>query len=126
MSFGKSRILTFILAVSIALSLISGAGKTSAQDAYIKTFDLPAKPTADGAYAGVDPSNQTIIYWHQQPGANQKVLEGLVDTFNKNNPWKITVQPVLKGNTGVIFQAMLAALQTKDLPNLVAAYQNEA
>lgn len=126
MSFGKSRIVTFILAGAILLSLLSGAGKTAAQDAYVKTFDLPTKPSADGAYAGVDPSNQTIIYWHQQTGNNGKALEKLVDTFNKSNPWKIKVQPILKGNTGVIFQAMLAALQTKDLPNLLAAYQNEA
>ncbi len=126
MSFAKSRPITFTLAVAILLALIGGVRQTSAQDTYVKTFDLPTKPTTEGDYAGVDPSNQTVIYWHQQPGNNQKVLEGMVDTFNKNNPWKIKVQPVFKGNTGVIFQAMLAAFQTKDLPNFTAAYQNEA
>ncbi len=126
MSFAKSKALTFALAVAMFLSLVSGVAKTSAQDTYVKTFDLPTKPTTDGAYAGVDPSNQTIVYWHQQTGANQKALEALVDTFNKNNPWKITVKALAKGSTPDIVDAMVAALQTKDLPSLVAAYQNEA
>src|SRR5512140_3147135 len=99
MSLAKSKMITFALAAAILLSLLGGVGNISAQGAYVKTFDLPTKPTTDGAYAGVDPSNQKVIYWHQQPGANQKTLEGLVDTFNKGNPWKITIQPVLKGNT---------------------------
>jgi len=126
MWFARSKAITFALAAAILLSLVSGVATTAAQDTYVKTFDLTTKPTSDGAYAGVDPSNQTVVYWHQQPGNNEKVLKGMVDTFNKNNPWKITVQPLFKGNTGVIFQAMLAALQTKDLPNILAAYQNEA
>jgi len=118
---------TLTLIASTLLSVIGLAGPVSAQSGdYVKTFDLPTKPTTDGAYAGVDPSGATVTYWHNQPGNDQKTLEGLIAAFNQGNPWKITVKPVLKGNNSAVFQAMLAGLQTKDLPNLVSAYQNEA
>ncbi len=127
----KGALTSLALVTTILASVVGMAGPATAQSTapasdYVKTFDLPTKPTTNGAYAGVDPSGATVVYWHNQPGNNQKTLEALIATFNQGNPWKITVQPVLKGNNTAVFQAMLAALQTKTLPNLVSAYQNEA
>src|SRR5205814_3303624 len=55
-----------------------------------------------------------------------KATQAAVDKFNAGNPWKITVEPIFKGDYPVIYQAMLAGLQTKELPNLTVAYQNQA
>src|SRR5262249_3868054 len=101
-SSGEETMLSRIRAVSTLtiitatlLSIIGMAGSVSAQSGdYVKTFALPTKSTTDGAYAGVDPSGATVTYWHNQPGNNQKTLEGLIATFNQGNPWKIAVKPV--------------------------------
>jgi len=67
-----------------------------------------------------------VVYWHPHQGARQKATQDAVDKFNSGNPWKITVEPIFKGDYPVIYQAMLAGLQTKELPNLTVAYQNQA
>jgi len=121
--FTFSKMAVFALIAAIALSLAPTAHAQSGD--YVPTFSLPKTP-ADGAYKGIDASGATITYWHNQTATNNDALNALADTFNKNNPWKITIKPVAKGSYPVIYQAMLGALQTKELPNLTVAYQNEA
>src|SRR5438105_4751798 len=124
MLLAKGRIVALVL---VAAMLMSITGAVSAQTGgYVKTFDLPTKPTTDGAYAGVDPSGATVTWWHPHQGARLTAVTAAADAFNKGNPWKITIKPVFKGDYPVVFQAMLGALQTKDLPNMTVAYQNEA
>src|SRR5258708_29133076 len=123
MFFAKSRIIALVSAVVVVLGLVQNA---SAQSDYVKTFDLPVKPTTDGAYAGVDPTGATVIFWHPHQGPRLTAITAAVDKFNAGNPWKITIKPVFKGDYPIVFQAMLAALQTKDVPQLTVAYQNEA
>src|SRR5438128_2718700 len=91
----------------IATLLLGITGPATAQGDYVKTFDLKL-PVADGVYAGVDPTGAKVVYWHPHQGAREKATKDAVDTFNKNNPWKITVEPVYKGDYPVIYQAMLA------------------
>jgi multiple sugar transport system substrate-binding protein len=67
-----------------------------------------------------------VIWWHPHQRARGDAVKAAVAKFNQDNPWKIQVQEVFKGDYPVIFQAMLAALQTKEVPNLTVAYQNEA
>src|SRR5712691_1641435 len=124
MLIAKSRIVDLAL---IAVMLMGIVGTATAQSGdYVKTFDLPTKPTTDGAYKGVDPSGAKVVFWHPHQQAREAAIKAAADKFNAGNPWHITIQPVYKGDYPVIFQAMLAALQTKDLPNLTVAYQNEA
>jgi multiple sugar transport system substrate-binding protein len=121
------RVVKLVTLLVIAATLLSLAGSVTAQDAsYVRTFDLPTKPTTEGAYAGVDPTGAKVVYWHPHQGAREQATKNAVDKFNKENPWKITIEPIFKGNYDVIFQAMLAALQTKELPNLTVAYGNQA
>src|SRR5579859_3775706 len=125
MLLAKGRLVALVLVAALLLS-ITGTISAQSTGAYVKTFDLPTKPTTDGAYAGVDPTGATVVFWHPHQGARLTAVTAAADAFNKGNPWKITIQPVYKGDYPVVFQAMLAALQTKDLPNLTVAYQNEA
>ncbi len=120
------KLRSLALAVSAAF-LFSAIVRTDAQTSdYVKTFDLPTKPTSEGAYAGVDATGAQVVFWHSQTGKNEATLQALADQFNKGNPWKITIQPQNKGSYNTVFQAMLAALQTKQLPNLTVAYPNQA
>jgi multiple sugar transport system substrate-binding protein len=77
--------------------------------------------------AGVDPSGQTITYWHQYNNAFQlSLITGLVNAFNATNPYGITVEAAPQGNYNDIRTLMNNAIISGDLPNMVAGYPNDA
>jgi multiple sugar transport system substrate-binding protein len=77
-------------------------------------------------YEGVDPSGQSITFWHQHSGEREEALQQIVADFNSTNEWGITVTAEYQGGYSDIFQKMLPLLGTADTPNLVVAYQNQA
>lgn len=74
----------------------------------------------------VDPTGQTISFWHQHTQEREAALDKLVADFNASNEYGITVNAEFQGGYGDIFQKMLPLLGTSDAPNLVVAYQNQA
>lgn len=81
---------------------------------------------AAGPFEDVDPSGQTVTFWHQHPGDREEALGSIVEDFNANNEYGITVVPEYQGSYGDIFNKMLGVLNTPDAPSLVVAYQNQA
>jgi multiple sugar transport system substrate-binding protein len=77
-------------------------------------------------FESVDPSGQSISFWHQHSGEREEALKQIVTDFNSSNEWGITVTAEYQGNYSDIFQKMLPLLGTADAPNLVVAYQNQA
>jgi multiple sugar transport system substrate-binding protein/sn-glycerol 3-phosphate transport system substrate-binding protein len=87
----------------------------------------PAEPAApEDPYGDVDPSGQTIYYWHQHSREREEGLLEIVDEFNRTNEWGINVVAEYQGGYGDIFNKMLVVLNTADAPNLVVAYQNQS
>lgn len=82
--------------------------------------------TAQDPWADVDPSGQTVTFWHQHSGAREEALQEIVTNFNANNAYGITVVAENQGGYGDIFRQMLLLLGTPDVPDLVVAYQNQA
>jgi multiple sugar transport system substrate-binding protein/sn-glycerol 3-phosphate transport system substrate-binding protein len=82
----------------------------------------------DDPYADVDPSGQTVVFWHQHSGAREEELQKIVTEFNESNEWGITVEALNQGGYGDIFARMTTNLAAggEDLPQLVVAYQNQA
>ncbi len=76
-------------------------------------------------YENVDPSGQTVTFWHQHTRDRETALLSLIDQFNQSNEYGITVVAEYQGGYGDIFQKMLALLGTSDTPNIVVAYQNQ-
>jgi multiple sugar transport system substrate-binding protein len=77
--------------------------------------------------SGVDPSGQTVLYWHQyNGGAQQETMNALVEQFNSTNEYGITVEAVAIGNYNDLRDQMNAAIVSGELPNLVAGYQSDA
>lgn len=74
----------------------------------------------------VDPSGQTVVYWHQFSEAQQAAMESIVNEFNSTNEWGITVEPVSQGNYNDLRDLMGAAIISGELPNLVAGYASDA
>ncbi|MCU0484650.1 MAG: extracellular solute-binding protein [Anaerolineales bacterium] len=77
-------------------------------------------------WADVDPSGQTVKFWHQHTRERETALLEIVDEFNKTNEYGITVVAEYQGGYGDIFNKMLTFMNTSDVPNLVVAYQNQA
>src|SRR5690554_3181849 len=87
----------------------------------------PTAPAGGGAsYDDVDPTGQTVIFWHQHTQSREDALNEIVQEFNETNEWGITVVAEYQGSYGDIFNKMLGVLNTPDAPNLVVAYQNQA
>jgi len=92
--------------------------------------EATAEPAAEKSmgmdWENVDPSGQTITFWHQHSRARGDALGQIVQDFNDSNEWGITVEAEYQGGYGDIFNKMLGVLNTPDAPNLVVAYQNQA
>ncbi|MEB2287731.1 MAG: extracellular solute-binding protein [Anaerolineae bacterium] len=118
----KFVILILVVALAIPLAVVNAQG----DEGFVKTFDLPTEPATEGPLAGVDPSGQTVTWWHQHSGAREEFLNGLIADFNANNPWGITVEGSNQGSYGDIYQKMIAGIPSGDVPNLIVAYQNQS
>src|SRR5690606_15775189 len=101
-----------VLLVSLVLALALSAVLVLAQD------DL----------GNIDPSGQTIVYWHQYSdgSAQGDTIALLIDQFNETNEWGITVEGIFQGSYDPISELMNAGIVSGELPNLVAGYANNA
>ena len=85
-----------------------------------------AVPESTDPWADVDPSGQTVVFWHQHTRDRETALNEIVADFNASNEYGITVVPEYQGGYGDIFNKMLGVMNTSDAPDLVVAYQNQA
>ena len=85
-----------------------------------------AQAQGDIDYEGIDPSGQTVVYWHQysDDSSQANTMTALIDDFNSNNEYGITVEAVHQGHYGTIEDLMNTAILSGELPNLVAGYAN--
>ena len=100
------------LTIIVVLLLTLGLGLVQAQ--------------SDTSYEGVDPSGQTVVYWHQysDDSSQANTMAALVDEFNSTNDYGITVETIHQGSYGPIEDLMNTAILAGELPNLVAGYAN--
>ena len=82
--------------------------------------------SAQRDYETVDPSGQTVVFWHQHGGVREAGLQAIVERFNAENPYGISVVAEYQGSYPEVFQKMLLLIGTPDAPNLVVAYQDQA
>jgi multiple sugar transport system substrate-binding protein/sn-glycerol 3-phosphate transport system substrate-binding protein len=66
----------------------------------------------------------TIDFWHVYSDAPGEALQGLVDRFNDENEYGITVAAFNQGNYGDVEDKFNAGIQSGDLPDVVMAYTN--
>jgi ABC-type glycerol-3-phosphate transport system substrate-binding protein len=74
----------------------------------------------------VDPTGQTVKFWHNHTRDRETALLEIVEEFNQTNEWGITVVAENQGSYNDIFNKILGLLNTPDVPDLVVAYQNQA
>ncbi len=95
--------------------------ETEAPAAPAEPTEAPTEPPAPA----VDPSGQTVVFWHVWgTGTVGEGMQALVDEFNATNEWGITVEAIDQGRYRDLEDAMNAAIQSGDLPNIVVGYTN--
>ena len=83
-------------------------------------------PQEESVLQDLDPTGVEITYWHQFTRHQQETLEALVEEFNSTNQWNIKVTPEFGGRYDDLYNKMVTAIAADSVPDLVAAYQNEA
>ena len=98
--------------IVLLLALTPGLGLVQAQ--------------SDMSYEGVDPSGQTVVYWHQysDDSSQAETMAALIEDFNSSNEYGITVEAIHQGSYGPIEDLMNTAILSGELPSLVAGYAN--
>jgi multiple sugar transport system substrate-binding protein/sn-glycerol 3-phosphate transport system substrate-binding protein len=83
-------------------------------------------PSTEGEYAGVDPSGQTVVWWHQHSGAREEGLVAMIEEFNSTNPCGITVEGQNQGGYDDIRDKVTASTAAGEQPAaLLVGYQND-
>ena len=85
---------------------------------------VQAQSTTD--YESIDPSGQTVVYWHQysDDSSQAETMSALIVEFNSSNEYGITVEAIHQGSYSPIQDLMNTAILAGELPNLVAGYAN--
>jgi multiple sugar transport system substrate-binding protein/sn-glycerol 3-phosphate transport system substrate-binding protein len=83
-------------------------------------------PATDGELAGVDPSGQTVVWWHNHSGEREEGLNTLIEQFNSENECGITVEGQNQGGYGDIREKVNAGIAAGEVPAaLLVGYQND-
>ncbi len=83
-------------------------------------------PATEGELAGIDPTGQTVVWWHQHSGAREENLKLLVEEFNTSNPCGIKVDAQNQGGYDDIRDKVNAGISAGEVPAaLIVGYQND-
>lgn len=86
------------------------------------------EPTAEPEVMGVklsDLDGTTVTFWHVWgTGDPSEGMQAIVDDFNATNEYGITVEAVDQGGYSDVEDAMNAAIQSGDVPDVVVGYMN--
>jgi multiple sugar transport system substrate-binding protein/sn-glycerol 3-phosphate transport system substrate-binding protein len=71
--------------------------------------------------------NVEVTFWHNRPQQDQDLLQGMLDEFNKTNPYGITAHAEIAGaGYPDVYNKVNAAIQAGQPPEMSVAYQNQA
>lgn len=81
---------------------------------------------AEGAYAGVDPTGQAVVWWHNHSGSREEKLKALIAEFNESNEYGITIDAQNQGSYDEIRNKVNSSIAAGELPAaLLVGYQND-
>ncbi len=102
---------------------------TSAPAASGGNVDVSNPPTSPEMVDAIDlkGKNVQVTYWHNRPEADQKLLQSMLDEFNKSNPYGITAKAEIAGASyNDVYNKVNAAIMAGQPPAMSVAYQNQA
>jgi multiple sugar transport system substrate-binding protein/sn-glycerol 3-phosphate transport system substrate-binding protein len=119
---------TLLLIAVLALSACTAMPAAPAAEAPAAATEAAAEEaaTGEGAYAGVDPTGQTVVWWHQHSGSREERLLLLIEEFNTTNEFGITIDPQNQGGYDEIRDKVNSSIAAGELPAaLLVGYQND-
>lgn len=75
----------------------------------------------DDPFADVDPTGATITYWHEWDGRQGEGITAIIEAFNADNEWGITVEQFPQGRSSDVRANISTAITSGDLPNIGGA-----
>lgn len=94
----KKKLVSVVLTAAMTATLFAGCGSSATESADTSKSDANASQAAEAAK--VDDSKldgTTITFWHSMGGVNGEALQTLVDKFNSENEYGITVDAQYQG-----------------------------
>ncbi|NJN44772.1 MAG: extracellular solute-binding protein [Anaerolineae bacterium] len=86
--------------------------------------EVMEEPTAEPEPM-MDLSGQEVVFWHVWgSGSAAEGMQAIIDDFNANNEWGITVVGVDQGRQGDLETAVNGGIATGDLPNISPGFPN--
>lgn len=93
-----------------------------------QTEETPTPPPYDvdtyGDLESISPEDRVIILWHSYSGQQEGMLLTLIDEFNVDNQWDITVLAEYAGDSAETHHKILDRIGGGALPDVVAADQH--
>lgn len=125
----KHNKLTTILAITtvmvLVLSACAPAAATTVAPAPTSAPVATEAPTEVVSTLEGDPNGQAVVFWHAfSSGANLEGMTAIVDKFNAENEFGITVEGVPQGSQGDLETAVNGAITTGELPNVTMGFPN--
>jgi multiple sugar transport system substrate-binding protein len=75
----------------------------------------------------IDLSGAQVTFWHRyDSGGRLETMDEICAEFNSTNEYGITVECLPIGHYSILYDNMISALTTGEVPDLIVAYQNQA
>jgi multiple sugar transport system substrate-binding protein len=113
------KVLTLLLSVGLVFGLAACAQEATPTPTTPTTPTTPAPTPARTLPRGI-----TIEFWHSMSGANGRAVDFLVEKFNAENEYGITVNATYQGSYNDAHQKVTAALVAGEFPSIGQAYGN--
>ena len=127
----KHKKLFLLLIVAMAglmvLAACGGGEQQAVEEAAEEEMAMePCGPAEEGALAGVDPRDQTVLWWHNHTGSREEDLAEMIADYNASNECGITIDAQSQGNYNDIRDKVNASIGAGESPAaLVVGYQND-
>jgi len=122
-----NKLYTILALAMVTMLVLSACGPAATTEPPAPT-PAPATeaPTAEPVTAlEGDPNGQSITFWHAfSSGANLDGMTAIIDKFNAENEFGITVENVPQGSQGDLETAFNGAITTGELPNVTMGFPN--
>ena len=111
-------IIAALMIAAMVLSACTGVAPAAQAPAAATTAatEEAAAAAPEGDYSAVDPSGQTVVWWHNHTGSRDENLKPLIEEFNKSNEWGITIDAQSQGDYNAIRDKVNASIAAGEQP----------
>jgi multiple sugar transport system substrate-binding protein len=122
------KLFSLLIAFALVFSLAACGGEQQEKPEGGRIeLDIEEKeyvPTAHETFKDEIPTGIELEFWHAMSGPNGDALQFIVDKFNAENEYGITVEATYQGGYGDLHQKLVGALTAGEYPNIAQAYGN--